>query len=304
MATVVLMAVVAAGCVPKAKYDEAMAWSADLEQELLATKGALAEAERLGQDLAARLAGEQARSAELTALVEQLEGRNTELSGKLEELSARVAELSSRSRADKDKKAELEALLASLQEDSAATTASLDDARGRIEALEEEAARLAAEKAALEERSQAYEDLVRELDSEIQEGQITITELSGKLTVSLSNAILFDSGSIQLKAEGVDALQRVAGVLAGVSDRAIRVEGHTDNVPVRSGAAYRDNWDLSSLRASTVVGVLVEAGVDPLNIATVGFGEHHPVASNDEPEGRASNRRTEIVLVPRLSETR
>ncbi len=91
-------------------------------------------------------------------------------------------------------------------------------------------------------------------------------------------------------------------MLAGISDREIRVEGHTDNVPVRSGAAYRDNWDLSSLRASTVVQVLVGAGVDPLNIATVGYGEHRPVTSNDEAEGRAGNRRTEIVLVPKLIE--
>ena len=96
------------------------------------------------------------------------------------------------------------------------------------------------------------------------------------------------------------ALEKVAGVLAGIADRDIRVEGHTDDVPVGSGASYADNWELSSLRASGVVRILVDAGVDPVNIAAVGFGEFHPAAPNDTKENRALNRRTEIVLVPRL----
>jgi len=289
-------------CVPKGKYDESLALGADLQTELEATKRALAEADRVSHELAGKLEASEGRNAELNALVEALQAQNEELGGRLEELSAAVADLGSRSRADKAKKAELEALLGTMRDSSTAAGESLDAAQERIAALEAEAARLAAEKAALEEKSKAYEDLARELSTEIQEGQITITELSGKLTVSLSNAILFDSGSIALKEAGTDALNKVAGILAQVADKEIRVEGHTDNVPVRSGAAYRDNWDLSSLRASTVVTLLVGGGVDPLNIATVGFADHHPVASNDEAEGRASNRRTEIVLVPKLVE--
>ncbi len=296
------------GCVTQAKYDESLAWSTDLEQELAAQKAALSACDELAGRLGGELTAEKAHTDELTALVSELEAANTELEGKLGELSAAIEEMGSRNRKEREQKAELVALVGALQDRSSATQDSLEAAQGRIDALEdeaarlaEEAARLAAEKEQLEQRSQAYEDLVRELDSEIQEGQITITELSGKLTVSLSNAILFDSGSIALKAEGQDAVTRVAGVLASVTDREIRVEGHTDNVPVRSGGAYRDNWDLSSLRAATVVAVLVEGGIDPLNIATLGFGEHRPVADNETPEGRASNRRTEIVLVPKLA---
>ncbi|MCP4867601.1 MAG: OmpA family protein [Proteobacteria bacterium] len=297
-----LVLLLATGCVPKAKYDESLALTADLQAEVEATQRALAECDRVATELAGKLEASEGRNAELNALVEQLTAQNTELNGKLGELSAAVAEMSSRNRADKARKAELEALIAGLQESSEAAGESLGAAQERIASLEAEAARLAAEKAALEEKSKAYEDLARELASEIEEGQVTITELSGKLTVSLSNAILFDSGSIALKKEGSEALNKVAGILAQVADKEIRVEGHTDNVPVRSGAAYRDNWDLSSLRASTVVTLLVEGGVDPLNIATVGFGEHHPVAGNEEAEGRAANRRTEIVLVPKLVE--
>jgi chemotaxis protein MotB len=310
-----VLGVLAGGCIPMAKYDESLAYATSVERELDATKAALGACDGLGQQLARKLEAEKARTEELTALVAELESANSELEGQLGELSSMVSDLGSRNRKEREQKAELEALIGSLQERSSATQDSLSAAQGRIDALEDEtarledetarlaaeAARLAAEKEQLEQRSQAYEDLVRELDSEIQEGQITITELSGKLTVSLSNAILFDSGSIDLKAEGIDAIGRVAGVLASVNDRSIQVEGHTDNVPVRKGAAYRDNWDLSSLRASTVVGVLVDGGVDPLNIATLGFGEHHPVAENETPEGRAANRRTEIVLVPKLA---
>lgn len=302
------LGILATGCIPKAKYDESMAHATSLEQELAATKAAVSACDEVGFQLTTKLRAEKARTEELTALVAELETANTELESKLGELSAMISDMGSRSAKDREQKAELVALVGALQERSAATQDSLDAAQGRIGALQEEtarlaeeAARLAAEKEQLEQRSQAYEDLLRELDSEIQEGQITITELSGKLTVSLSNAILFDSGSVALKDEGRDAVGRVAGVLASVTDREIRVEGHTDNVPVRAGAAYRDNWDLSSLRASTVVQVLVEGGVDPLNIATLGFGEHRPVGENETPEGRAANRRTEIVLVPKLA---
>lgn len=291
-----------AACVPKAKYDESLVLTADLQAEVEATQRALAECDRVAAELTSKLEASEGRNAELNALVDQLTAQSTELSGKLSELSAAVAEMSSRNRADKARKAELEALIAGLQASSSAAGESLGAAQERIAALEAEAARLAAEKAALEEKSKAYEDLARELASEIEEGQITITELSGKLTVSLSNAILFDSGAILLKEEGTAALNKVAGILAQVADKEIRVEGHTDNVPVRSGASYRDNWDLSSLRASTVVALLVEGGVSPLNIGTLGFGEHRPLAHNDSPEGRAANRRTEIVLVPKLEE--
>lgn len=304
----VALGLLTTGCVTQAKYDDSLAYSTDLEQELAAQKAALSACDELAGRLGGKLTAEQAHTEELTALVAELEAANTELEGKLGELGAMVTEMGARNRKEREQKAELIAAVEAMQERSSATQDSLSAAQGRIDALEdetarlaEEAARLAAEKEQLEQRSQAYEDLVRELDSEIQEGQITITELSGKLTVSLSNAILFDSGSIALKAEGQDAVTRVAGVLASITDREVRVEGHTDNVPVRSGGAYRDNWDLSSLRAATVVAVLVEGGVDPLNIATLGFGEHRPVTENETPEGRAANRRTEIVLVPKLA---
>ena len=315
MPRIALLLILLVGCVPKAKYDESLAYSSTLQHELEAALGAVEDGNALAQGLEDQLANEEAKVHALDELARSLEAGHVVLRERLEELSGLVADLSTRNKSERQAKADLEALVASLHETSSAAEervgaaqqriAALQAERERLEADQErlraEAERLRLEREALAERTQAYDDLVRELKGEIDQGQVTITELSGKLTVSLSNAILFDSGKYVLRSAGADALTKVAGVLATISDREIRVEGHTDDDPVRGGAVYADNWALSALRASTVVSLLVGGGVDPLNIAAVGYGEHHPLASNADAEGKAQNRRTEIVLVPRLA---
>ena len=301
------------GCVPQAKYDQALADAARLTGERDQAQAAL---DALGVELEkaeSMAAAEKERADAFETLVGQLKVHEDDLRGRLATLQEQVADMSARGSREREKKAALEKMLTELQESAADADPPAPrgaGARGRIADLQDEAARLArekaqleAEKAALQEKTAEYDALVEGLQAEIEAGQITITELKGKLTVQMSNAILFDSGSTQVKPAGIEALNKVAGVLAGVSSRRISVEGHTDNVPVRAGASYGDNWGLSALRASTVVTLLTDARVDPLNIAAVGFGEHRPVASNDDTDGRAANRRTEIVLVPRLEET-
>ncbi|MEO0603104.1 MAG: OmpA family protein, partial [Myxococcota bacterium] len=284
-------------CVTKKKHTELMdaaaATQASFAAEVTNLKQALANAEQT--------------NASLEDLSATLEDKNTAQREKLTELSERVANLSALNRSQRGEKSELEELLGKLQEEAEAAEADARAARDKAAKLAEERERLAAErerlaeeKAALEEKTAAYDALVEELEAEIESGEVTITELSGKLTVNVSDRILFDSGKTALKSSGVEALTRVAGILASVSDREIRVEGHTDNVPVGAGAPFPDNWALSSLRASGVVSLLVKEGVEPLNIASVGYGEHRPAASNDTRESRALNRRIEIVLVPRL----
>jgi chemotaxis protein MotB len=303
------------GCVPKGKYDTALQTGAELTRELEMVRGLKEDASRVAASLGEQLEAEQARVAELEALVAAQQAQAEQLQADLDNLAVKLGDMAARSRADKAAKAELEALLGQVQDQQKQSADEAEAARQRAdalkaeaerlrteqEALQAEAERLRAEREALAARTEAYDDLVGELQAEIDAGQVQITELSGKLTVSLSNAILFDSGSIQLKADGQAALVKVAGVLARVNDRSISVEGHTDTDPVRAGAPYADNRALSALRASTVVSLLVNNGVDPLNIAAVGLGEHRPVADNDTADGKAANRRTEIVLVPRLS---
>lgn len=147
----------------------------------------------------------------------------------------------------------------------------------------------------------AYEELTADMKEEIEQGQIKITQLADKLSVSMVEKILFPSGEAEISPRGLKVLERVGGVLKNTQGKVIRVEGHTDNVPI-SGAlqkTYPTNWELSAARAINVVRFLQEkVGIEPQRLQAVGMSEYKPVASNKTPAGRAQNRRIEIVLMP------
>jgi chemotaxis protein MotB len=128
--------------------------------------------------------------------------------------------------------------------------------------------------------------------------ELSVTVRGGKLYVSMSDKLLFDSGSDQVNERGKEAIKMLAMVLAN-SDLEIMVEGHTDNVPI-SNIKYKDNWDLSVHRATTVIRILADNGIPSSRIIASGRGEHYPLSVNTSPDGRQQNRRTEIVLSPRL----
>jgi chemotaxis protein MotB len=147
-----------------------------------------------------------------------------------------------------------------------------------------------------------YESLLENMESEIQKGKITITQLKGKLKVNMLDEILFDSGKTTIKPKGVEVLDRVGKVLLNVKERTISIEGHTDNVPigVELSKKYPTNWELSAARATTVARYLQEKiGINPSVLSATGYGEYQPVATNETEEGKAKNRRIEIVLIPR-----
>lgn len=151
----------------------------------------------------------------------------------------------------------------------------------------------------VKEISGTYEQLLANMKNEIAKGQVTISELKGKLTVNMEAAILFDSGRADVKPEGVDILGKMVETLKNVKDKAIRIEGHTDNVQI-AGTLVRTfptNWELSAARAINVSKFLQEQGIDPGNLSAAAFAEHKPVADNSTKEGRAKNRRIEITLV-------
>jgi chemotaxis protein MotB len=130
---------------------------------------------------------------------------------------------------------------------------------------------------------------------------VTISELQGKLTVNILDRVLFASGEADLKPEGEQVLSQVASVLTQHTNRQIYVIGHTDNIPIRANtfSRYASNWELSTARATSAVRYLVEkAGINPVRMAAVGYGEFHPVADNSTAEGRAKNRRIAIVIMP------
>jgi chemotaxis protein MotB len=149
--------------------------------------------------------------------------------------------------------------------------------------------------------SKTYEELLAEMKGEIEQGQIAITELQGKLTMDVLDKILFDSGQAEVKPEGLAVLKRVVEILMTVEDKLIRIEGHTDNIPIAGALAkrYPTNWELSAARALNVTRYLEKEGIDPSILSAAAFGEYQPVAENDTSEGRAKNRRIAIILLPK-----
>src|SRR5437667_1230980 len=183
------------------------------------------------------------------------------------------------------------------------------DLRQRVGTLENDNARLTQElteaQKAREEKvrevSSTYEQLVAKMKGEIDKGQVTISELKGKLTLNLVEAILFDSGKAEVKPDGLVVLGKVIEILKPVTGKSIRIEGHTDNERIVGALTqrYPTNWELSAARAINIARYLQQQGIAPANLSSAAFGELKPVADSATPEGRAKNRRIEIVLVPK-----
>ncbi|MDA8180231.1 MAG: OmpA family protein [Desulfobacteria bacterium] len=196
-----------------------------------------------------------------------------------------------------------------LQSKSDSLSQAIFELRRKVDDLEAANAKLKAENASLakakEEQvrkvSSTYENLLEKMKSEISQGQVAISELKGKLTVKMVDSILFDSGKAEVKKGGLEVLGKVISILKDVTDKSIRIEGHTDNVQIVGALAkrYPTNWELSAARAVNVTRYLQDQGVDPGNLSAVAYGEWKPVAENDTAEGRAKNRRIEIILVPK-----
>lgn len=126
---------------------------------------------------------------------------------------------------------------------------------------------------------------------------------NGKVYVSLSEQLLFKSGSTKVDPKGQDALKKLAAALKGNQDVNVLVEGHTDNVPIAKGTpGMKDNWDLSVLRATEITRLLTESGLNPAQVTPSGRAQYLPVAANDSPQNKALNRRTDIILTPKLDE--
>ncbi|MEI8086894.1 MAG: OmpA family protein [Paludibacter sp.] len=132
--------------------------------------------------------------------------------------------------------------------------------------------------------------------------ELSVEIKNGKVYVSLSDKLLFKSGSAAIETKGIEAIKVLAEVLDKNTDIDILVEGHTDSIPIKT-VIYKDNWDLSVARATSIVRILTtDYSITPTRLTASGKGEFSPRAKNSTPEGRASNRRTEIILSPKLDE--
>ena len=204
----------------------------------------------------------------------------------------------------------------------AEATAATNSADGAKKALEEKLKALEAEKAELalardtlqktvESKSSelaelkgTYDKLNDKMKDEIAHGDILLTQSGGRLRVDLVDKILFDSGDARISKRGESVLARVGAVLASIDDKQIQVSGHTDNNPIsdKLQKEFPTNWELSVSRATNVVRFLEEkAKVPPDRLLASGYGEHKPISSNRTVQGRARNRRIEILLTPSLA---
>lgn len=158
----------------------------------------------------------------------------------------------------------------------------------------------------LKRKDQAAADLKKKLSDALfnfENKGLTITQKNGKVYVSMDESLLFASGKTQVEAKGVEALKNVAKVLEQNPDINVVVEGHTDDVPMKGAGEIKDNWDLSVMRATSVTKIMLgSAKIDAKRITSAGRGEYFPLDPGKTPEARKKNRRTEIILTPKLDE--
>jgi len=239
-----------------------------------------------------RLKVEAEEKARLAREHERLQQEQSQLSASLEEERKRLL-------AETEEKARL-------QQEQSQLSASLDEERKRLKAEAEEKARLEQERAAKEDEirrlTKTQEELSQSLKDEIAKGNIKIQQVRDRLTINMVDRVLFDSGRADIKPAGLKVLKQVGDVLNKITDKQIRIEGHTDNVPISTKLQdkFKTNWELSTTRATTVVRFLIDqGGVQPQSLSAVGYADTHPIESNDSEQGRSSNRRIEIVLYPK-----
>lgn len=222
------------------------------------------------------------------------ERENEELRGEISALEQRVSELEQQEDELRAELAEAEGDLELYEQRKGSLEESLEASREELDELREA-------RRQTEERLAMYREVAEQLASMVEAGQLSIEIRDGRMVINLDDEILFDSGRTAIKQDGQEALAQLADILQDVDDREFLIAGHTDNVPI-SSASFDSNWELSTARAVEVVEFLQDEGVSPNNLAAAGYGEHDPVATNETDDGRAQNRRIEIVLMPTIDE--
>lgn len=234
----------------------------------------------------------QALDREREALKRQVERLELERDG----LEAQYIEAQESFEDEREARSGLERELQKIQKEASRLDEDLDAERlARMEA----AAALAKREAEIAKMQSSYDELVADLEAEVSAGEIEIQRLREGLRLNVSDEVLFASGSAELDGKGRRVLMKVAKQLKSLGD-AIHVRGHTDDRPI-SGALvqrYPTNWELAAARASRVVRLLEEQGIEPRRLSAVSLGQYEPVAPNDGAANRARNRRIEILLVP------
>jgi len=294
--------VMMSGCVSKEAFQQAVNKNATLNNEMAAQRQQIAQLQATEQNLTQHIENKKNE-------IEALQQQNVEAMAELERQSSiygartvasqqKIDQLNQQRQALEQQRQRTEERFQELQLINKEKTGTISELENNLE-LE----RLARE-ARIAELAQTYDTLVASLEDEIHRGEVTISKLKNRLTVNLAQKILFPSGSAGLSSEGQAVIAQVGEVLKDVTDKTILVEGHSDNLKIRQTLQQKfpSNWELSAARAASVVRYLQNSvGITGEKLSIGAYGPYRPLADNATEEGRAQNRRIQIILVPKES---
>ena len=270
--SVLLAAVLLNGCVMQGTYDA-------LQKDFDNTQSTLQQRE--------------AENADLKAALDKERGTSKDLGERIARLTAELERTLKAKAAIDEAKTALEADKSAMLKDASRLQASIAEMQAAL-------ADLAKRKAEADARIAEFRGLLDRFKTLIDAGKLKVKMADGRMVVELASDVLFASGSANLSKDGKVALAEVGQLLAEIPDRKFQIEGHTDNVPIAT-AQYPSNWELASARAVTVLKTMVDAGMPIERISAASYGDSKPALPNDTAEGKAANRRIEIVVVPDLS---
>jgi chemotaxis protein MotB len=281
----------------QSQYDSSQAKNKKLSEDLRATKS------KYDGELANLRADFNKLSSERDGLKKELENLNDKyenLKNSYDALDANSSTaLSENSKRNRELLLALEEKEKNLSAEQERLTKMQKDLASRSKRIEELEGLIAAKDAKMNALKTAVSNALTNFEGK----GLTVEQRDGKVYVSMENKLLFSSGSWTVNTEGKKAVQQLGNVLSQNPDIAVLIEGHTDNVPYGGSGQLTDNWDLSTKRATSIVHILREnSGIDPQNLTAAGRGEFAPVASNATAEGKAKNRRIEVILTPKLDE--
>ncbi len=302
-----LLGLLFSGCVTSKRYKDLEAQKNKLQKDhdslrmlALNLEGLLAEAHTENGLLTSQRDGLIRDTTEMGIQLRYLKGKNTELVELNKLLEDNYRKLLSGS------ETEAKRILSELRETQSKLQNREDELNLMQKTLEEKSKRLEELERKLAEKDaqvQALKNKVMEALKGFKDSGLTVEVKNGKVYVSMSEKLLFASGSSEVDQRGKEALKELAKVLEKETEINVMVEGHTDNVPLRGTGCNKDNWDLSVSRAIAVTKIILgSARIQPNRITAAGRGEYLPLVNNDTPDNRARNRRTEIILTPKLDE--
>ncbi|MGB6269505.1 MAG: OmpA family protein [Olleya sp.] len=302
---IILLAIFITSCVSPKVYKELEGKYADLKKENKALKLEIEEIENWKNEVKNEMKHLSAQYEKVVAERDRFQQDYAAIKSKYDNLKASYdaldANSSSAIAANTQKNRELLAKLEAKEQALAAENARLQQLKNELETRSQRVADLETIIASKEAEMTALKNAISSALTDFEGKGLTVEQRDGKVYVSMENKLLFQSGSWAVGAQGRQAVQQLGSVLGDNPEISVLIEGHTDNAPYPPNGNIKDNWDLSTKRATAIVEILQEnPNIKAENLTAAGRGEFAPVAPNTTPEGKAKNRRIEVILTPKL----